>query len=198
MRTSPGSPSQMMAALFLRQVWTWRSRQLYERLILPPTNHFAHGQSHSSTLSHGLNQCSSRAMSAQKPSGSAAARAHSLVVLFLAVDVSVLAELWREAETIVFGENGIDIWLLRSGRVTFEMSLHAELLFFSVSSNLYKHPSLWKSGLPGNGLLDVHDSLSAYHCSNVERSPISAPVSCAFSSRRMILPDRVFGNAYTN
>src|ERR1700678_2143863 len=68
----------MMAALFLRQVATWRSRQLYERLILPPRNHFAHGAFHSSTLSHGLNQWSSRATSAQKPSGSAAARAQIL------------------------------------------------------------------------------------------------------------------------
>src|SRR5664279_1303149 len=67
----------MMAALFLRQVSTWRSRQLYEKLILPPRNHFAHGVFHSRTFSQGLNQCSSRAMSAQKPSGSAEARARS-------------------------------------------------------------------------------------------------------------------------
>ena len=37
---------------------------------LPPTNHFAWGRFHSSTLSQGLNQCSSFAASAQKASGS--------------------------------------------------------------------------------------------------------------------------------
>src|SRR3954469_22598901 len=33
-----------------------------------------------------------------------------------------------------------------------------------------------------------------YYCSKVDKSPISAPVACAFNSRRMILPDLVFGN----
>src|ERR1700757_5011362 len=60
----------MMAALFFLHVATCRSRQLYERLISPPTNHFAHGQFHSSTLSHFLNQCSSPAMADQNLSGS--------------------------------------------------------------------------------------------------------------------------------
>src|SRR5579885_695106 len=60
----------MIAALFLRGPVTCRSRQLYERLICPPTNHFAHGQFHSSTLSHFLNQCSSSAMRPQNFSGS--------------------------------------------------------------------------------------------------------------------------------
>src|ERR1700752_2926130 len=69
-RTSPGSLSQMMAALFFLHVATWRSRQLYDRLISPPTNHFAHGQVHSSTLSHFLNQCSSPATADQNLSGS--------------------------------------------------------------------------------------------------------------------------------
>src|SRR5580765_3276054 len=68
-RISPGSLSQMIAALFFLQVVTCRSRQLYERLISPPTNHFAHGQFHSNTLSHFLNQCSSFATRDQNASG---------------------------------------------------------------------------------------------------------------------------------
>src|ERR1700756_1917418 len=60
----------MMAALFFLHVATCRSRQLYERLISPPTNHFAQGQFHSRTLSHFLNQCSSPATSDQNLSGS--------------------------------------------------------------------------------------------------------------------------------
>src|SRR5579862_3532949 len=60
----------MMAALFFLHVATCRSRQLYERLISPPTNHFAQGQFHSRTLSHFLNQCSSPATADQNLSGS--------------------------------------------------------------------------------------------------------------------------------
>ncbi len=37
----------MIAALLRRGPSRWRSRQLYERLICPPTNHFANGSSHS-------------------------------------------------------------------------------------------------------------------------------------------------------
>src|SRR5579859_5528269 len=59
----------MIAALFFLHVATWRSRQLYERLVSPPTNHFAQGQFHSSTLSHFLNQCSSPATADQNLSG---------------------------------------------------------------------------------------------------------------------------------
>src|ERR1051326_5007439 len=39
-------------------------------LVFPPTNHFEKGRSHSSTLVHFSNQCSSEAMSLQKASGS--------------------------------------------------------------------------------------------------------------------------------
>src|SRR6476646_9013428 len=60
----------MMAGLFLRPVSIWRSTQLYERLNCPPTNHFAQGQFHSSTVSHFLNQCSSLATRDQNLSGS--------------------------------------------------------------------------------------------------------------------------------
>ena len=42
-RRSPGSPSQMIAALLRRGPRTWRSRQLTLALSLPPTNHFACG-----------------------------------------------------------------------------------------------------------------------------------------------------------
>ena len=49
MRRSPGSPSQMSAALLRRGPRTWRSRQLTLALIWPPTNHFACGGCQSST-----------------------------------------------------------------------------------------------------------------------------------------------------
>src|SRR5437879_1686861 len=63
-----------MATLFLRADVRCRSRQLYATLVLPPTNHFANGRSHSRTLFHLSNQCSSAAVSAQNRSGSSAAR----------------------------------------------------------------------------------------------------------------------------
>ena len=44
-------------------------------LSLPPTNHFTHGGFHSMTESQGRLQRSVAACSAQKPSGSASARA---------------------------------------------------------------------------------------------------------------------------
>jgi hypothetical protein len=73
-RESPGSPSQISAALFLRQVVTCRSRQLALAFSRPPTNHFASGSFQSSTCFHGSAHASSLAISAQKPSGSRAAR----------------------------------------------------------------------------------------------------------------------------
>src|SRR5262245_43784720 len=60
-RSSPGSPSQMIAALFFRPLLTCRLRQLYDALSFPPINHFAQGESHSSTFFHGLNHSSSLA-----------------------------------------------------------------------------------------------------------------------------------------
>src|ERR1041384_8080607 len=59
-----------MAALFLRQVATWRSRQFSERLSTPPRNHLAKGAFHSTTLSQRRDQRSVSAWRAQKPSGS--------------------------------------------------------------------------------------------------------------------------------
>ena len=50
MRRSPGSPSQMIAALLRRGPRTWRSTQLTLALSVPPTNHFACGGFQSSTL----------------------------------------------------------------------------------------------------------------------------------------------------
>src|SRR3989339_1673940 len=67
---SPGSPSHISAALFRRPFFTCRSRQLYEALILPPTNHLAKGGFHSRTLSHFSNQSSSSANFDQNASGS--------------------------------------------------------------------------------------------------------------------------------
>src|SRR5262249_12701731 len=66
---SPGSPSHRMAILSRSGPARWRSRQLYEALILPPTNHLACGSCHSRTRSQRLNQCSRSAWAAQKPSG---------------------------------------------------------------------------------------------------------------------------------
>jgi hypothetical protein len=59
-----------MAALFFRQVVTWRSRQFSERFRVPPLNHFAKGGFHSRTRSHLFDQRSVSACCAQKPSGS--------------------------------------------------------------------------------------------------------------------------------
>src|SRR5271157_3612912 len=69
----------MMAALFLRQDSRCRSRQLYDALILPPTNHLVLGIVPSSTLSHLRNQCRLAAISPQKPAGSSLARFQSLL-----------------------------------------------------------------------------------------------------------------------
>ena len=60
MRRSPGSPSQMIAALLRRAVRTCRSRQLTLTLSWPPTNHFAYGGCQSSTRVHGVIHSSSR------------------------------------------------------------------------------------------------------------------------------------------
>src|SRR5689334_15063036 len=74
MRCSKFSPSQMIAALFLRGPVRCRSRQLNERLSFPPTNHLANGGlDQSRTRSHFLNQSSSDARSAQNLSGSSSA-----------------------------------------------------------------------------------------------------------------------------
>jgi hypothetical protein len=51
----------MMAALFLRHVRTWRSRQLTLALSLPPTNHFACGGFQSRTFVQGVLHSSSEA-----------------------------------------------------------------------------------------------------------------------------------------
>ena len=65
MRVSPGSPSQMRAALVRRAVVMCRSRQLYETLSLPPMNHLALGALHSSVFFHGVNQWSCFAQPSQ-------------------------------------------------------------------------------------------------------------------------------------
>ena len=72
MRRSPGSPSQIMAALLRRAVRTCRSRQFALALILPPSNQRAYGAFHWRTESHGRIHSSSRANSAQNASGSRA------------------------------------------------------------------------------------------------------------------------------
>ena len=73
-RRSPGSPSQIIAALLRRAERTCRSRQLTLALICPPTNHFACGGCQSRTFVHGAIHSSSEANRAQNASGSRAAR----------------------------------------------------------------------------------------------------------------------------
>ena len=58
-RVSPGSPSKWMATLSPLPAATWRSRQLWATLSLPPTNHLAYGSSHSQIVSHSVSQSSS-------------------------------------------------------------------------------------------------------------------------------------------
>ena len=59
----------MRAAFVRRGPVTWRSRQLWETLSLPPTNHLAYGGFHSSAFRHGLNQSSAFASFSQKRTG---------------------------------------------------------------------------------------------------------------------------------
>src|SRR5688572_4781498 len=84
-RRSPGSPSQMSAALLRRAVRMWRSMQLTDTLIRPSTNHFAWGGSlQSTTLVHLRLHSSSDANRAQKPSGSRSASSYGVVSLTIA------------------------------------------------------------------------------------------------------------------
>ena len=57
--------------------FTWRSRQLYVMLHLPPWNHSNVGYFQSKTLFHGWNHSSSFAASAQNASGSSTERLYS-------------------------------------------------------------------------------------------------------------------------
>jgi hypothetical protein len=76
--TVPSSASKMMAVLPPRPRSTWRSRQLYETLRVPSSNHLKNGASlSSSTFENGVFQVTtSRARRAQKPSKSSSASLH--------------------------------------------------------------------------------------------------------------------------
>src|SRR6478672_13647951 len=76
-RSVPSSPTHMYATLFLRPDFTWRSRQLYVLLNLPPWNHSNVGYFQSKAFVHGLNHSSSFAASAQNASGSSTDRLYS-------------------------------------------------------------------------------------------------------------------------
>src|ERR1700748_3551046 len=83
----------MIAALFFRCVDKCRSRQLYEMLIFPPTNHFANGGLfQSSSVSHFLNHVSSDAIRGQNVSGDASdslySASYSAIVLMCACFVN--------------------------------------------------------------------------------------------------------------
>ena len=73
-RSSPGSPSQKYATLSPPPASTCRSRQLYDALSCPPSNHFTQGGSQVMTVSQRLTQPSRSACSAQNASWSASAR----------------------------------------------------------------------------------------------------------------------------
>src|SRR3954464_16093457 len=66
---SPGSLSQMMAALSLLAVFKWRSRQLSLALSSAPTNHLECGNCHSHSVDHGLRKTRSEVSRRQKVSG---------------------------------------------------------------------------------------------------------------------------------
>src|SRR5262245_20505671 len=66
----------------------WRSRQLYARLVWPPTNQRKVGKSQSKTRSQGRNQGSCPAARAQKPSGSSAASRHHRRTIGLTSSIS--------------------------------------------------------------------------------------------------------------
>src|SRR3954447_22760190 len=109
----------MMAALVRRGPARCRSMQLSLALICPPTNHLANGSFHSSTLSHGFNQCSALAASAQKASGSSlahwASRSYSAVLGMNALAAkSAGGGNWRVSlRMLVMSEAGEDIAGLR-------------------------------------------------------------------------------------
>ena len=77
---------------------------------------------------------------------------------------------------------------LRSGPYdgTFRTSLQRRCSYLNITGRAPHDPACHCSGTGWCRLS---------YCSSVDRSPISAPVSCAFNRRRMILPERVFGNA---
>src|SRR3954451_11394766 len=66
---SPGSLSQMMAALSLLAVFRWRSKQLSLALSSAPTNHLECGSSHSHSADHGLRNTKSEVSRSQKLAG---------------------------------------------------------------------------------------------------------------------------------
>ncbi len=68
-RLSPGSPSQMMAALFPLPSSTCLSTQFSQTLSLAPLNHFAFGAFHCRTESHFFCHFRSLASRAQKVFG---------------------------------------------------------------------------------------------------------------------------------
>ena len=74
--SSSGSPTQWRATLSPLPASTWRSTQLTEALMVPPTNHLANGGfDQSRTWSHFWPQSSRSAASAQNASRSESARA---------------------------------------------------------------------------------------------------------------------------
>src|SRR6478736_4739522 len=87
--SSSGSPTQWSATLSPLPASTWRSTQLTEALMVPPTNHLAKGGSvQSRTWSHFRPQSSRSAASAQNASRSASARAYASSLTLAAAAIS--------------------------------------------------------------------------------------------------------------
>ena len=78
-------------------------------LVFPPTNHLENGRSHSRTLFHFSNQCSSEAMSAQKPSGILRRALRQCFVVLEALDMGVCGERPAGFENSLFFEQGFDV-----------------------------------------------------------------------------------------
>ena len=108
-RVSPGSPSQMMAALFLRHVAACRSRQLYERFNLPPTNHLAKGRFHSSTFVPGLEPVELARDTGPEGLGIAVGFLVEPLILLGARNMGLGPELFRTGENALFIQCGMNV-----------------------------------------------------------------------------------------
>src|SRR5689334_21310445 len=108
---------------------TWRSRQLYAALMVPPTNHFANGgSSQSRTRSHFWSQSSRSACSAQNASRSAAACSY--------------ASSWR----LAFAARSAGGSNRRSSRDRFDRVSSLKGLLLGVTTY---QDNIYRTGLPG-------------------------------------------------
>ena len=102
-RRSPGSPSQISAALLRAVRSMCRSTQFTETLSFPPTNHFACGGFQSHTVFHFSNHSNSFACASQKASELA------LVVERVSETSALATKIGGRRELAVFVEEGVDL-----------------------------------------------------------------------------------------